>query len=187
MITTQVELDYANAAQQRVCADTRVLKKKATFTLNAGANTISLPEEVLRIEALSVGGVLVEPIGRVDYMRLASGAQTVGSGTQLFFCVIGRTLYFYPANTAAQRTLDTIYSYRAAPMDSNTQFELVGSAERLIERVASAYVLLDDGQPELGQQELSAYMADAVKLRHRQRRGTGTGNRMRIAGYRTRS
>ena len=114
-------------------------------------------------------------------MRLVTGA--VLSGSELAFASVGRTLYLYPTSATAA-TLTAFYSYRPATIDTGSTFELLGTAERLIERLVSAYVLMDDGQPELSQAELAAYMIDAGRVKRRDRRSIGHGHSLLLAGRR---
>ena len=181
MITTQIELDYVQAANQRVSSDTLVLTKKTTLNLAADASTLALPPELIRLEALYIGSKTVPEVSAVDYMRLVTGA--VLNGSELAFATVGRTLYVYPTSAQAVE-LTVFYSYRPAPIDSGSTFELTGVAERLVERLVSAYVLMDDGQPELSQAELAAYMIDAGRVKRRDRRREGHGHSLLLAGRR---
>ena len=184
MITTQTELDYMQAAYQRAAADIRALEKKTTLTLSAGAASLTLPAEVVRIEAIFNGTGAVSQIPTVEYMRLASGSTvTLSDSTGQFFCVIARTVYFWPT-VGVDTPLTFFYSYRPADLDSSASFALVGPAKRLLERLASGYSLLDDGQPELAQAELLSYQKDAKRLRSRLRGGEGTGGQLQLAGRR---
>ena len=62
MITTQIELDYMQAANQRVAADTLLLKKKTALTWSANTETIALPPETIRLEALYIGSKAIPEI-----------------------------------------------------------------------------------------------------------------------------
>jgi hypothetical protein len=181
MITDQTELDYIQAAQLRVAADTRVLKKKATLTAAAGATTIALPDEVIRLEGLYNGSHALMPVGTSDYMVIVTGGGAGWSPAIVCFTVVGRTLNIFPAFSVAT-DLTAFYSYRPATIDSGATLELSGRAERLVERLASAYALLDDGQPEVGQSELAAYLTDAGRLRREDRRMPGYGGVVELAG-----
>jgi len=50
--------------------------------------------------------------------------------------------------------------------------------------LTSAYVLFDDGQPELGQGELAGYQKDAQRLKHRNDAAWGGGGQLHLAGRR---
>lgn len=184
VITTQIELDYMQAANQRVAADSQILQKRATLTLAAGSVTVGLPAEVVRLEALYQDTTPIDPIGVVEYMRLASGADAEIVESNARFALIGRTLYLWPGAPSSDTALTAIYSYRPATIDSGSTFELTGSAERLIERLVSSQVLIDDGQPELGQQELASYQVDLARLKRKTRRAEGGGRILRLAGKR---
>lgn len=188
MISTQNELDYINAALKRVSSDTRLLEKKTTLTLPASTDFLpylTLPSEVVRLEAVYNGTSALQLIPTAEYMRLATGAtSTTSNATTDMVCVIvGRRLYVWPGVSVAV-PLTAIYSYRTADIDSSSTFELTGVAERLVERLSSAYALMDDGQPELAQTELQAYQIDSTRLRHRNRRAEGRGGVVRLAGRR---
>lgn len=176
-ISTQAEIDYMEAAQQRVAADTRLLVKTATITVTAGVSVLA--DEVIRLEALYDGSTPLGVIPVTDYMRITTGQPSADQAS--VFCVVGRTVYVYPA---ASTTLTAYYSYRPPALESSASFALSGPAERLIERLAAAYVLMDDGQPELAQAELTSYATDAARLRRRSRRTDGRGGVLRVPGRR---
>lgn len=184
-ITTQSEVDYIQSAQYRVASDTRVLKKKAPLTLLAGATSLTLPAEVIRLEGLFNGSDPVVPVRVVEYLQTVSASVAGWSGDLMIFAVIGRSVYLHPT-PSADLTLTAYYSYRPAAITSASSLELSGQAERLVERLAGAYLLVDDGQPELGQEELAAYYKDAGRLRHQTRRSEGMGGRISLSGRRQR-
>jgi hypothetical protein len=181
MITNQTEVDYINSAQLRVAADTRVLKKKATLSVPAGSTTLALPIEVIRLEGLYNGTDPLVQVTISDYLGVVTQDITSFSLDVVVFCVVGRTLYLFPSFTAAT-SLTAFYSYRPATIDSGSTLELTGQAERLVERLASAYALLDDGQPEVAQSELAAYLTDAGRLRRQEVRSEGGNGMVNLVG-----
>lgn len=185
LFTGQSEIDYVQAAQQRAAADTGLLEKRATVTVLAGDTSVVLPDEVLQIEAVYNGATALQLIPTVEYMRLATGTPITISDTPLYnyFVVVARTLYVWPSS-GQDIELTLYYSFRPAAITSSSTFELTGSAKRLVERLASAYMLFDDGQPELGQQELVAYQTDAKRLAKRNRSAWGGGGSLALAGRR---
>lgn len=184
-ITEQVELDYMQAAQKRVAADTTLLEKRADVTVMLGATSVTLPVEVLELEAVYIGSNACTLIPTVEYLRIVTGSPILASDTptSTFYVVIGRDLHIWPA-PAAGVTLTLFYTYRPADITSTGSFEFVGYAKRLIERLTTAYMLFDDGQPELGQQELVLYQKDAQRLKRRNAAAQGTGGQLSLAGRR---
>lgn len=183
-IATQETIDHINAAQQRVASDTGLLQKRATITVPAGSASVTLPAEVIEIQAVFSGANEVPVIPVVDYMRLVTGndATTIQDlTTNTFFIVVSRSLYIWPTSAAAT-SLTAYYTYRPEQMTSETSLELQGGAKRLVERLSSAYFLFDDGQPELGQTELASYQKDATRLSKRNRAALGGGGQFRILG-----
>ena len=179
---TQESIDHIEAAQQRVAAETRILVKRATLTITG--SSVALPDELVRIEGIYDGTQPLTQFGVPDYLGIVSGSVVDPTDdTDFGFLIIGRTLYVWPAPTKP-KDLTVIYSYRPSSVSSDTALTLTGVAERLVERVASAYQLLDDGQPELGQQELSDYVDAAKQLRRRDRGGTGPRSRLAISRVR---
>ncbi len=185
IVITQETIDYINAAQQRVASDTGLLQKRATVTIPAGTASVALPAEVVEVQGVFSGDSAVSVIPVIDYMRLATGDATTISdiSTNTFFIVISRTLYIWPTGASAT-DLSVYYTYRPAAVTSETNLELSGGAKRLVERLASAYILFDDGQPELGQTELGSYQKDATRLAKRNRGAQGGGGQFRIVGRR---
>ncbi len=185
-LTTQIEVDYMQAACQRVAADTMLLEKRAVVTIPVGETSVTLPAEVISVEAVFNGNQPLTLIPTVEYMRLATGANVAISEAPLraFFVIVARTLYVWPTVSGESVDLTLFYKYRPADISSTATFEFVGNAKRLIERLASAYVLFDDGQPELGQAELVSYQTDAKRLSHRSRASWGTGGALQLAGRR---
>ena len=185
-LTTQIEVDYMQAACQRVAADTMLLEKRAVVTIPVGETSVTLPAEVISISAVFNGNQPLTLLPTVEYMRLTTGSPITISDQPLraFFVVVSRTLYIWPTVSGESVDLTLFYTYRPADITSTSTFEFVGYAKRLIERLTSAYILFDDGQPELGQQELVAYQTDAKRVARRNRGAQGGGGRLQVAGRR---
>lgn len=174
IVITQESIDYINQANKRVAADTRILKKRVSSTQTASVSSVALDAEVVRIEAVYVGSTKLQLIGIPTYLETISQSETTMTANTLSYTVIGRTLYFWPSLSVGD-VLTLIYSYRPSDITSTTTFTLTGMAERLVERLSSAYFLLDDGQPELAQRELSDYLTDMTRLKRRDGRREGDG------------
>lgn len=189
MITSQAELDYIQAAHYRVAADSQLLEKRAFLTLPAGQTTIALPIELVNLEAVYAPGPAatnqnqVAPVPITEYLKIITGNSGTLGTSQMIFCIVGRTLYLWPSSSTDVSLL-VYYSYKPGPIDSSSMLALSGQAERLVERLASAYALLDDGQPELGQAELGAYYKDLGRVKHQNRRSEGMGGQLSLAGRR---
>lgn len=184
-VTTET-IDYINAAQIRVAADSGLLEKKDTLTLVGGEDSLLLPDEVVKIRALYANGVALTEVSPVTYMRLVTGSPITVTNTQLVsnFANIGRSLYFWPTHGPDDITLTAIYTYRPEPIDSDSTLELTGMGEHLVEQLSGAYFLLDDGQPELAGGELANYFSQVNRLRGRQDRRIGGSGVLRQAGRR---
>ncbi len=186
----QLELDYAQAAQYRVTADTLVLEKQTTLLVPAESESVPLPDEVIRISAMFTdAGNEVLPATTMDYLLMRTGGNpppvTSFFLNRTIFVVIGRTLYVWPA-PPVDTTFTVIYSYRSTVITSASPLEVSGIAARLVGRLAEAYALFDDGQPELAQAELGAYIKDAARVKRLHRRSEGRGSMLLLAGRRRR-
>ena len=183
VVVTQDSIDHINAAQIRTAADTGLLQKRATVTVPAGSPSVALPAELVEIQGVFSGTDELRCIPTVDYMRLVTGTSTQLTGGTLntSFIVVSHSLYVWPT-PAVDLDLSVYYTYRPALVTDQSTLELQGGAERLIERLASAYLLLDDGQPELGQTELGNYQKDATRLAKRNRAAQGGGGQFRLVG-----
>lgn len=178
-MATQQDVDYVNDCQRRVCADTGVLEKRATLVVPAAAVSVALPTDARQILAIFDGQTRLPSINPVEYMRSTTGAAVRSSARA--WCVIGRTLYLTPT-APEDHTLTLFYAQRPADATSATTLEVTGEFERLVERLVGASVLLDDGQPELAQNELSAYDRDVARLRYRAVARTGQPGRVQLRG-----
>ena len=182
-VVTQNSIDHINAAQIRAAADTGLLQKRATVTIPAGSPSAVLPAELVEIQGVFIGSDELRCIPTVDYMRLTTGTDTILTGGTLntSFIVASHSIYVWPT-PGADLDLSVYYTYRPAIVDDQSTLELQGTAKRLVERLASAYLLLDDGQPELGQTELGSYEKDANRLAKRNRAAQGGGGQFRLVG-----
>ncbi len=186
LVSPQMELDYIESAHQRVAADTELLEKRATVTILAGQSSVALDPEVISVSSVFNGSQPLTLIPTVEYMRLVTGANVAISDPPLraFFVIVSRTLYVWPLVSGTDVTLTLFYTYRPAAITDASTLELVGNAKRLVERLTSAYILYDDGQPEVGQQELISYQNDAKRLAKRNRGAWGSGGALQLAGRR---
>jgi hypothetical protein len=165
--TAQDTVDYANEAQIRVAADTRILIKKTTINVTAGTAEYALPSDVIVLRSLTdETGREVAFLSPLDAMSLKSGPfdpAVVG------FYTIAATIGFYPTPTIAG-SYTAFYEARPAPFTSSSDFELTGDAERLVDRLVAQMKLADDGQPELANLELGFYQVEMPRVRGRRRR-----------------
>jgi hypothetical protein len=174
----QQELDYTQAAQYRVAADTLALVKQATLTAPAGAASVTLPSDVLRLLAVATSdGSLLNPTTIREFLSIKTLEATEQGPSNSLFVVVGRDLMLWPT-PGTDLTLTITYSYRPAAITSASTLEVTGLGARLVERLAASYSLLDDGQPELAQSELGDYQKDASRLKRIERRREGQGGRI---------
>jgi len=166
-IVNQDALDYSNDAQFRVAYDTRCLVKKATLTVQAGVGTYNLAADV--IELLAV----LATDGDLTYLNLddAMTLLTTPADSQPFtfetgYYVVGTVIGFFPVPTAAA-TYTLVYQARPAQLTSNTEFEVGGDFELLLDRLVQAMKLDDDGQPGLAAEEQGFYDVEMPRLRNR--------------------
>jgi len=167
MTLQQDALDYSNEAQYRVCADTRVLRKRTTLAIVSGTQTYSLPNDVIALLAV------LDPEGEpVPFLTLDDALAGLTAPTDLAttaYYMIGTSLGVLPMPTAAV-TWTLYYEARPAPLTSASPFELDGDYELLIDRLVQAMKLADDGQPELAAEEQGFYDIDRNRLRRRDAR-----------------
>lgn len=183
VVATQEQIDYINAANKRIACETLLLETSDSPTWTAGSYTVAMPDNLIRYYSVYQGTTALQEVSAVDYLRVRSGGAI--TTTRTVYCAIGRTFYLYPAATATT-TITVHYAYRPDDLDATSTLELTGYAERLVERMAGAYLLLDDGQPELAQTELVSLAEDTLKLRRRHRRSHGHGSIMRTNKRRAR-
>jgi hypothetical protein len=177
-VLQQDALDYSNEAQYRICADTRVLRKKRTLTLIAGVQTYRLAEDVLVVLAVLHGQDVPLPFLTPDEaMKALTNPSTFGA---LSYYTIGEDIGFVPVPAEAA-TLTLYYEARPAPLTSDSAFELQGDYELLIDRLVQAMKLADDGQPELAAEEQSYYDLELIRLRRRDAREAR--NRISLLGF----
>jgi hypothetical protein len=180
-VDTQRLVDYTNDCQKRVTAQTGILGTALTVTVPSGTGGLLLPTNLVQLYSVKSGVDEVPAIAARDYVRSVS----LGSSVPATQChaVIGRTLYLLPS-PSVDTDVTLIYAKRSDDIDSGTQLEVSGEYERACERLVGAYILLDDGQPELAARSLADYDADIARLRLRaQRRGIGIGTqRIRLRG-----
>jgi hypothetical protein len=165
--TAQETVDYANEAQMRVVADTRILIKKTTIAVTNGTPEYALPSDVIVLRSLTgADGREVRWLSPLDVLSLKSGPfdPTMGG-----FYTTGATLGFYPTPTISG-TYTAFYEARPQPFTSSSDFEVTGDAELLVDRLVSQMKLSDDGQPELANSELAFYLVEMPRVRGRLRR-----------------
>lgn len=177
MTLQQDALDYSNEAQYRICADTRVLRKKRTLALAAGVSSYALADDVLTVLAVLHGQDALPYLTPDEALRGLTNPPTLG---ELSYYTIGTDIGFLPVPTEAA-TLTLFYEARPVPLDSTSSFELEGDYELLIDRLVQAMKLLDDGQPELAAEEQSYYDLELIRLRRRDAREAR--NRLSIVGF----
>lgn len=162
---TQDALDYSNLAQQRVAADTHPLVKSVSIPTTSGVADYDVPDDVIQIRGVSdtQGELVFLPTG--EALEFLS---TAGMNGPVFtsYYLIGETLSLLPIPTE-DGSLTVWYFARPATLDSDSEFEVSGEAERILDRLVQAMRLADDGQTELAAEELAYYEAAALKIRHR--------------------
>jgi hypothetical protein len=165
--TAQDTVDYANEAQMRVVADTRILIKRTTLAVTAGTAEYPLADDVIMLRSLiDANGREVTNLSMFDVLRLKSGPL---DPTSAGFYTIGQTIGFYPT-PATDGAYTVFYEARPAPFTSSSSFEVTGDAERLIDQLVAQMKLADDGQPELANNELAFYLVEMPRIRGRLRR-----------------
>jgi hypothetical protein len=165
--TAQDTVDYANEAQMRVVADTRILIKRTTLNVTAGTAEYPLASDVIMLRSLiDANGSEVTNLSMFDVLSLKSGPL---DPTSAGFYTIGQTIGFYPT-PAVDGAYTVFYEARPAPFTSSSSFEVTGDAERLIDQLVAQMKLADDGQPELANNELAFYLVEMPRIRGRRRR-----------------
>jgi hypothetical protein len=174
-VDTQRQVDYTNDAQRRVTAESEILVTTLSLTVPAGDVGGLLDPSVVRVLAAFNGTTEQVRMTPGGYIRARSGGDALSTDTDALYTIIGRHLYLLPVPTA-DTVLTLICSIRSHDYTSAAALEVGGEYARVVERLAAAYALLDDGQPELAQQAMADYEADMQRLRLRaKRRATSIG------------
>lgn len=161
----QDALDYSNDAQFRVAADTRYLRDKQDIDVEAGQQVYDIPSDVIQILAVYNDKTSIPPIILDDALEIISGS--ISTSQLVCYTLETQKLGFLPTPTE-DFTATLYYIARPEPLNSGEEFTFEGSFETLIEHLALASRLDDDGQPELATYELQFYQAEVQKL-HKQR------------------
>jgi hypothetical protein len=183
---TQLDVDYVNEAQKRVCADTLLLEKKANLTFTPGNRTSLLAEDVIRITAAYAGVSRLDMVTTDEMVCETSATNETNVSETPRWAVIGGSFYLTQIPTQTY-TVTIIYTARSADYESDVPLEVTGEAENLVERLAAAYKLLDDGQPERSAAELQTYETDVRLYRRLARSRGGTPRRWLTAAWDVRS
>ena len=165
MSAAQDAVDYSNAAQYRVVADTRCLTKVFTLTVAAGQELYGLPDDVISLLAVLDGSASLTYLSAFEALRLST-APNFMLVPQTRFYAVGRTIGILPVPVEAH-TYQIYYEARPVPLTSATELEVTGDFERAVERLVQAMKLEDDGQPELAAEEKAGYQQDLMRLRRR--------------------
>lgn len=177
MTLQQDALDYSNEAQHRICADTRVLRKRTTLALVAGIQTYTLPNDVIELLAVIDGEDQLPYLTPDEALAAITAPQTFVARS---YYTISTSLGILPTPTQAG-VLTLFYEARPVPLTSVSPFELEGDYELLIDRLVQAMKLLDDGQPELAAEEQGYYDLELIRLRRRDAREAR--NRLSVRGF----
>jgi hypothetical protein len=172
----QREVDLINDCQRRVTAETGILQEAASLVVPAGTAGAPLDAVVVTLLAVTLGSREVSYQRASDYLRARSGGYAFQPADPTY-TLIGRTLYLSP-DPSQDTTLTLTYTKRSGDIDETQQLEVSRGYERAVELLVAAYALQDDGQPELAQQGLVDYQAEAQRLRlHAQRRAVANTTR----------
>jgi len=179
---TQIDVDYVNEAQMRVCADTLLLEKKTTFTIPANQRSASLPTDVVRVYAVYQGAFRLDQLMVDEMVCETSAAYETNVSQRSVWAVIGDQFTVTPI-PKTDLSVTIIYAARSAPYQSDSELEVTDEAENLVERLVSSYKLQDDGQPERAAAELQSYESDARLYKNHARSRSGAPRRMLTPGY----
>jgi len=181
-VVFQEQVDYVNDAQKRVSGETFCYELRADFPLTGGVHEYLLPPELSYLISIFNGDQPLDELAVDDLVATLGGPGPGNYVGPQGYALVGTTLYVLPTPSEAQ-TLTLIY-YAYSP-DFNSPDELVieHSCVMAMEHLIEAYLLLDNGETEMGVNCLTLAETDMMRVRRSERGRGGHPDRMRVVGY----